>query len=1018
MRHLVVHTIFSAFPAVLGHGCAAALVVAAGMQHAQALDPGVSLASYHHTIWTSKDGAPAPITTIAQTKDGWLWLGTPGGLYRFDGVKFSKFMAKDGVELLSSRIGNLFAQPDGRLIVGYIGGGLSAIDGDKLVHLATRDEVGASLQTELDTDGSLWAATMRGLFRIKDGKRVKIDAARGFPSPVAQSIVLDQYGRLWAGTDDHQYLLDRKTGRFVDAGVPGGVDDVVRSPDGRVWRESDGQWQAMPLPPGTPLRPLRDWQAPSASGGVFDHDGNHWATGCPVGLCRTTPQTIAGLTSFRPAQLASDRLDQPWQMSSLTGSVVFEDREHSIWVGTHGGLERFRNNNLIAIPMPPGATFYGVVRDEAGQALVSTGTNGYLFPAGATSYGPLRMNLRTAVADDGGLFVADQEGVTIHKDGRTRVVKLPADAQGKPLGNNPATMAGRTDDFWLALAGAGFHNYRDGKWTPASARGLPSGIRAVSTDGHGATWFGFRDGSVARLQGNKVTRFEFDARDSVGDIRYIEAKYGVIVAGDEALAVRVDGAFRRLRTSDPELLAGVSGVVRTADGDYWLNGRKGVVHATASAWAAALASPGQPLDVSVFGVLDGYPGSATAFNPTSTAIASADGKLWFSGTSGVAWLDPQRLHRNMVPPALHISALQASGARAQSDGSYALPAGSTTLRFDYTALSLAKPELVRFRYQLDGVDEHWQNAGTRRSVLYTNLGPGAYRFRVMATNEDGVDSTASATMRVTIAPTVFQTPWFKALCVMLLAGAVYLLHRWRMRRLARRYWERLQERLQERERIARALHDNVIQNFQGLILHFNLISDRLAPGDATKTSMDGLLAQAAAVMTEARQEITELRSHADDPALDIGDALAKFGSELQAQFGPRFQLIATGGTSHLTTFAWNEIHAIGREAIFNAYLHAQATSVEVEIGRAGASFVLLVRDDGRGIDAGIEQAGAREGHWGLPGMRERALGVGGTVTVRRRLRGGTEVALYVRARRVYSATSPRRWWQHPGFMRV
>lgn len=976
---------------------------------AHALDPRVPLQSYHHTVWTVKEGAPGAITAVTQTSDGWLWLGTPSGLYRFDGVTFSRF-APRGVGLLASNISSLTAEPDGGLIVGYIGGGMSAIVHDEVVHLAQRAQFGPVIETARDQDGALWAATMSGLFRYRQGTWARIGADAGFPGPVANSIVLDRYGRLWAGDTEHLYQLDRKTGRFVMAGPQGEAYDIVPSPDGRLWRNQDGTWQALPLPEGAVRKAPAAWRAASSAVGIFDRHGNHWSVHCPIGLCRTLPEAIAGRSSFRPESMASERLDQPWQMSSLSSNNVFEDREGNIWVGTFGGLERFRDNPLVAVPVPPGANYYAIVRDEAGQALIGSTPQGHLFRPGAAHPGPPRRNLAIAAAQDGGTLVADSEGVHITQGGKTRALAFPADEQGKPRGTFPILIAGSTTAFWLGLSGVGLFRYENEKWTPASALGVPAGTRSMALDAQGATWIGNKDGSVLRVQGSHVSRTRVDADNDVGAVSFIDASHGVVISGDDAMAVLIDGKFRRLRTSDPQLLAGVSGMIVTANGDRWLNGHKGALHITARAWADMLARPDRDVAAKVYDTLDGYPGVGQEAGLKSSAIQDADGKLWFVGTAGVAWLDPARLVPNTMPPALAIGPLALPGARRAPDGSYALPPGTTALRVDYTALSFTQPERVQFRYRLEGVDHDWQAAGTRRTAFYTNLGPGRYRFRLLATNENGVGSVREADMRITIAPTVFQTAWFRLLCAALLLATILVVHRWRMRKLATRHWERFQERLLERERIARGLHDNLLQNFQALILFFRLHSENLAPGDAARANMDSMLGQADAVMTEARQDITGLRSHADDSAMDIGEALAKFGTELQAQFGPRFSLLATGGTTQLTAYAWNELHAVGREAIFNAYQHAQARHVDVELGRVRGSFVLIVRDDGRGLDATVNRHG-RTGHFGLPGMHERARGLGGAIAIRPRRGGGTEVMLRVPAARVYTAIARR--WRRP-----
>jgi signal transduction histidine kinase len=528
----------------------------------------------------------------------------------------------------------------------------------------------------------------------------------------------------------------------------------------------------------------------------------------------------------------------------------------------------------------------------------------------------------------------------------------------------------------------------------------------MSFDPEGATWIGNKDGSVLRVHAGKVARVA-NVANEIGVVSFLDATHGVVIGGEDAMAVLVGGKFHRLHADDPDMLAGVSGLIVTAEGDRWLNSRNGVVHIPAAAWARVLAHPDLPLEARIYGEKDGYPGIAQGAALKSTAIQSADGKLWFAGSTGIAWLDPARRVRNAVAPALAIGRIELPGARDGADGARILPPGSSALRIDYTALSFTQPQRVRFRYQLEGQDIGWQAAGSRRTAFYTNLGPGHYRFRVMATNEDGVDSLQEADMQIVIEPTMVQTTWFKVFCALLLVAALLMLHRWRTRQLAARHWERFQERLSERERIARSLRDNLLQNFQGLILFFRLHSEQLAPGDAARVSLDNMLGQASDALIDARQEITGMRQ-ANSLSGDLGEALATYGAELQAQFGPRFSLQATPGMAQLTAFAWNELYAVGREAMFNACQHAGASHVEVQLSCSRGTFVLAVLDDGCGIDVAVGDAGGRTDHWGLPGMRERARCLGGTVSVQRRATGGTEVVLRAPARRVF-VKAPRRW---------
>ncbi|WP_306392253.1 sensor histidine kinase [Telluria beijingensis] len=994
-------TLLTRYAARLLHRCLP-LACLAGAP-ALALDPNLRLANYHHTTWTAKEGAPARIGTMAQTRDGWLWLGTQSGLYRFDGITFSKFVAVDGSRLLATSISNLYAQENGDLLIGYIMGGLSVLRNDTVVHLRELGEMRASYQADIDVDGSLWVGATGGLHRYRAGAWTTFGAAQGFAGPNATNVTLDHYGRLWTNDGEHLYLFDRALQRFTRYDLPGGASAIVPSPDGRVWRGVGGEWQALPLPPKTAPVPMPAWRAPSASaGGLFDRNGNHWALRCPVGLCHTTASRLRGIDRFQAEAVATDRLDQPWQLSNLAPTSILEDQEGNIWVGTQAGLERFRHNKLITVPLPANESWFDVFTDQDGRALLHSRSRGHLFPAGAATFGKQAARVEMASGWDGGLLRADHLGVTHVLDGASTFIPYPREADGTPVGKMPTLVQGQRDELWLTFRGKGLFHFHKGKWTSAAAYGVPRGLMGLSKAPDGAVWIGFRDGSIIRFDEGKTSRFNVGDPAGFGPIIHIDASDGIVLAGEEWLAVLDQGRVRKLRSADPEALAGISGQIVGADGERWFNGRRGAVQAKAQAWKRALANPDALLEVRVFDNLDGYPGTAVALPNMSTAASSRDGRLWFVGSEGVAYLDPARIHRNTVAPAVVIAPLDVAGARRRPDGGLTLPPNTTGLRLDYTALSYAMPERLRFRYRLDGVDRDWQDAGSRRMAFYTRLDPGAYRFRVMAFNEDGVPSEREASIAFDIAPTLVQTWWFRLACglaLLLLAAAVF---RWRTRMLARRYAQRYRERLAERERIARALHDSLLQNVQGLVLRLNTALLRMTKGSAAHGDIEAILDQADAVMTEAREELADLRAQPGPAAQDLGPALAAFGQALQEQCGPRFALQIVGTPRRLADVAHHELYTLGREALFNAFRHAEADRIEVELGHGGESFTLTVRDDGRGIDPAILCAGGRGGHWGLPGMRERACALGGTLEVSTPAQGGTAIVVRIPARIAYA----------------
>jgi signal transduction histidine kinase len=329
-----------------------------------------------------------------------------------------------------------------------------------------------------------------------------------------------------------------------------------------------------------------------------------------------------------------------------------------------------------------------------------------------------------------------------------------------------------------------------------------------------------------------------------------------------------------------------------------------------------------------------------------------------------------------------------------------LPKYTTHVRIEYTAASLQIPERVRFRYKLDGLDKEWQDVGDRREATYTNLGPGQYSFHVIAANNDGVWNNTGATLAFSIAPALYQTYWFYGLCVLLCLGLLWLLYRVRIRQVSLQVRARLEERLAERERIARELHDTLLQSVQGLVLRFRAAVSRLSQEEPARSAMEQALDRADGVLAEGRDAVKQLRS-APGGDLELSRAIAAFGEELAREDPCYFHSTVEGMPRELHPIVREEVMFIAREALVNAFRHGAARQIEAETSYGDTELKLRIRDDGRGIDVDMLRAGGREGHWGLLGMRERAKRVRGTLTLWSKPGAGTEIEVRLPAHMAY-----------------
>lgn len=993
------------------------LVALAGTPRAWGLERHTSLADYHHDIWTGKDGAPGEVSAMAQTADGWLWIGSSHGLYRFDGVRFRRLEALPGEVAPRRPVTALTALPDGDLLIGHFYGGVSVLSKGHLRHTPStlgKVPVGAVYSMVRDRDGVLWASTTTGLLQLRDGAWHEVGKARGLPAGRrTTNLILDQYDQLWLAVGEQLMVLPRGAARFrkvLDGYV---ATNLSASPDGRLWLDTHGQLVPVPPQHGGAQLPRQPWQAQAEGqeSGLFDRDGNYWTLACP-GVCRTDGIGSGPSVRQRPMAAPDSRLDQSWQVSSLTANVLFEDRDGSIWIGTQAGVERFRNNRLLPVRLAGGERVFSFARDADGQVLAWAKPSGDLWRLRADA-APVVVERSPAGhfgvlgnGADGALLVAGVDHLERRYRGRVERIAYPADpaAPGALTGAVPVTRV--MDDgraLWISIARRGTFRWQDGRWQAQSELGLPPGIFYAAPGAPGAMWFGYNDGVVLHYDNGKLTRHLAQGEQDIGAITFLHGGADVIAAGTTGLAVLRDGRWQRLNAADPDVLARVSGMVLAANGDRWFNGSKGALQVRAADWRAALAAPQQPLNYVLHGVQDGYPGFAATANRMPSAIAGADGQLWFAGVGGIARLDGAQQPRPPQPPQARIETLVVQGLRhLDFTRPLTLAAGTTAFRIEYTALSYTMPEALRFRYRLEGVDAEWQDPGLRRAVSYTNLGPGEYRFRVMAVDQFGQWS-AEETMLLRIQPTFLQTPLFYALCAAAAAGLLYLLHRLWLRQATLR----ISTRMAERERIARALHDSYLQSVHGLTLSFQSALGGLPEDSAARHKIERVLLMADKVMEEGRNEVLELRSGAMRDG-DLAQGLLLVGEVLQESQRSVFSLRSSGTPRALAQQVACESYAIGREAMMNAFRHADAASVQVVLDYSNAQFTLEVLDDGKGIDADVVRHG-RAGHWGLTGLFERAARIGGQMVVAPREHGGTSVRLSVPAARAYATAAPSGW---------
>jgi len=972
--------------------------------------PGL-LDLYAHRAWTAANGAPAQIQAITQTPDGWLWISTPTGLYRFDGVRFERHDAINGHALRSSIVLPLHTAPDGTLWVGYRFGGASAFLGNRVRHYGADQGFppGATHSFTVAPDGVTWVTTAAGLAWLdsRQDRWVRVGPEADFtPGSTIWQVLFDRAGTQWVSTSRKVYYRHAGQARFQVASPANiALSSLAAAPDGTVWVSNgrDANYRlstsaaAATAPPPKPELP--------GSGMWFDRAGTMWLLS-ETHVARLAPGSKA---ADPRQQLAHDR-----GLSGMHPQTFYEDRDGTIWIGTVAGLDQFRPNRVA--PLPPAADNLAPVVTPAlapgadGLVWLSDDNHSWLTGRDGVRHGPEGPAFwSSARGRDGRLWLGGWGGIWRAGDPQRTRIAAPVSA-----GQNDVRVDALAEDAGGALWAA-FLNQPLQRHVPGSGRwdapypGLPQArIMALLSDSKNRLWVGYQGGRVALIENDAVRLIDGGDGQGIGNVQTIVERHGQVwVAGERGVArfveagqgQRMTGAghssgarLETLRLADGRELRGVSGLLSTAAGDLWLRTHDGVVRIAAEQVQALVRDGGTaPVPAELLGSEDGVSGNVQPTGPFPAIVAASDGVLWVSGTGGAMLLTPSAIRRETMPPAVDIRAVSSDGQARTPVSPLALPTGTNNLHITYTAQGLAAPQRTRFRYRLHGVDDGWQDAGDRREAFYTNLQPGAYRFQVIAANRDGVWNTAGATLDITIPPTFVQTLWFKALCALALLAAVALAWRWRLAQMARLIEARHLERLHERERIARALHDTFLQEAQGTVLMMHTAMAQIPPSLPARAAMERGIGYIEKAMIEGRDEVMGLRSSARaDESLDA--ALQRYGERLAAGLPPGFRMHVRGTPRQLAPLVKDEVFAIGREAIWNAFRHAEATEIELDLVYTPGGLTLLVSDNGKGIPPDALTR-AENGHWGLVGMRERAANIGATLEVGNREGGGASLRL-------------------------
>ncbi|MGB6692315.1 MAG: two-component regulator propeller domain-containing protein [Terracidiphilus sp.] len=960
-----------------------------------------------HDRWDADRGfVGGAVYSIGQSSDGYLWIGTDRGLVRFDGFTFTLIQQPIRTMAPIGRVRGLVTDAEGRLWIRAEGSQLLLYRQGEFVDAFSHFGIPATTFTAMSLDNAgevLLSGLGTSALRYENGKLLPIANSVDAAGTVI-SLGESRDGRIWMGTrDGGLYLLDH--GRVSEASpalANHKINAILAARDGGLWIGTDDGLRFLNSS-GDLRAEVSSWaDHDQVLSLTRDRDGNTWA-GTSRGLIR---------------------IDASGQVTSLQGAgnsgsevtTVFEDRDGNLWFGRTDGLERLRDGVF---------TTY------------STGANGvegqigpiYVDRDGRTWFAPLsgglsvlengridRVHLAGLDSDivysiDGGagtIWVGLQSGglTKIVKSGDSFTAQTFTQKDGLAQDSVYSVHWSRDGAVWAGTVSGGLSEFRNGSFrTYSVADGLTSNaVNALCEGQDGTLWVGTPMG-LDGYQHGLWRHWTIEDGLPSADVRscFEDSQHVLWMATPSGFAYMSGGQVAAPHNLPDVLREQIYGITEDTLGYMWFSTSDHVVRVSRN---ALLSGSLRSAEVQSFGPSDGLIGG-TGVRRERSLLCDAMGRVWVATNRGIATASPERTLRDPGSIGVRIEALRSGAATFDVSGTPVLPAGSRSLTIHYAGESLSAPDRIRFRYKLDGADQGWSEVVDLRQVNFDNLAPGPYRFHVIASKDGVLWNSPETTLDFSIDRAYWQTWWFRLACVLALLLSFYGILRLRTIRLASQLNARFQERLSERTRIAQELHDTLLQSFQGLILRFQTAQDMLParPEDA-RNVLDDALDRADEALTEGRDAIQNLRSRSVSSP-DLAQAINLMMAEMSNEFGvdsshqPDTSVVVEGTRRSVNPSAAMEILRIARESLRNAYRHARASHIEAEVAFGESHLRLRFRDDGIGIDPAVLRDGSRSGHWGMVGLRERALRMGAQLEVWSKAGAGTELELSVPGRIAY-----------------
>ncbi len=1009
---------------LLGFGVAV-LVVACYSVSAFAIDPNRMLSQYIHNSWGMDEGFPGgSVTSIAQTPDGYLWIGTDRGIIRFDGINFHTFEAGSATptfgpvrKLLVDGQGTLWILLQNTKLLRYRDGTFNLVRGQA--------ENGITALGEGAGNAVLLSSLAMGVLVYKDGGFVSASeslapgqnasqtsfdfswstsiAPHRLTEPTASviSVGATSDGKIWLGTEDRGlFLLNGGVVHAVAPQLPNlRVNCFLPIENHKLWIGTNQGvllWNGAELTREGIPSSLRSVEVLSI---VRDRDSNIW-----VGTTRTLIRiNESGVSSF------AQEIHSP----ESRATALFEDREGDLWIGGAQHIERLRDSTFVTYSLPH--------RQSAGALYVGTDDYTWIAPAEGGLWrlkdgkyeaistpglaGDVVYSMASGVED--GLWLGRQRGGLTHLQYRGGVLTAKTFTRHDGLAQNSvyAVLESHDGTIWAGTLTGGVSELKNGHFTNyTTANGLASNtVSSIAESSDGTIWLGTPEGLSEKSANGWRTYRVLDGLPAADIDCLFQDSGGVMWIGTaEGLAFFSAGQIHTLASEPGYLHEPIFGIAEDKAGWLWIATADRILQIRNPTLNGK-----EMIDVREYGLADGLLGTEGVKRDKSVVVDS-HGRIWFSTNRGLSVVSPGRGTVNSTPALVQVEAVLADGVPLDL-ASRKVPPGREKITFRFVGLSLANEERVRYRYKLDDFDKSWSEPEVAREATYSGLAPGPYRFRVVASNSDGLWNGAEAAVDFKVEPQLWQAWWFRSVVVLFLGLTALVVYRVRMRQLTQLLSVRFEERLAERTRVAQDLHDTLLQGIYSASIHFDLANNRL-PGDSlAKPAMQRGLDLLRQVSQEGRTALRSLRSR-NTSTDGLEQALALLPKEFALPGNIDFLVATEGQPRVLRPLVRDEAYLIAREAVINAFHHSHATKIGVEVDYASRNLHVLVRDNGCGIDSQLLRIG-RDGHWGLAGMRERAEKIGGKLEVLSGVDAGTEVELSVPGPLAFLDAPTNRFWK-------